>query len=451
MGMRRSVEGKKVSIIGASRSGLGLAVLLREKGAKVFVSDNSVEKRISSSELDRLGVDYEFGYHSEKVLDADFIAVSPGVPTNIPVLLEAKQRGIPIYGEVEIAFWFSCAPVYAVTGTNGKSTTVTLIDLMLKSSGISSVLAGNIGYPFSRAVLDHGDADCYVLEISSYQLETIDLFSPEIAAILNITPDHLDRYKDFEDYIETKLRIALNQKKDDKIWVNASDENLRERQFLSQRYLFWKDGLPEVGAGVERGLVIVLGEKILKTDEIKLKGPHNLENALCASGIAYQAGATKEAIANVLRKFSGLEHRMEFVAEINGVTYINDSKGTNVISTLMALDSFDVPIILIAGGRGKKTGYSDLARKIKEKVRALILLGEDGPIIKDAVLKEGFYEESIFSVSSMDEAVEVAYSIAREGEVVLLSPACASFDMFSNFEERGRIFKRAVLNLQKNS
>lgn len=445
------MEGKRVSIIGASRSGLGLAQLLKAKGAKVFVSESSVDKWNSLSELTKLDVDYEFGEHTERVLDADFIAVSPGVPLDIPILLEARQKGIPIYGEIEIAFWFSNAPVYAVTGTNGKSTTVTLLDLMLKASGKRSILAGNIGYPFSKAVLEWNAPDCYVLEISSYQLETIEVFSPKIAAILNITPDHLDRHKTMEGYLRAKLKIASNQRACDSIWVNANDELLKNAEFTSRKYFFWKDGLPEAGAGVIDGKMVVLGREIIKISEIKLKGPHNLENSLCASGMAYQAGAKEEAIANVLREFSGLEHRLEFVDEIDGITYINDSKGTNVVSTLMALDSFEAPLILIAGGRGKKAGYDKLAKRIKEKVRILILLGEDGPIIKEAVLKEGFAEDNIISVSSMEEAVSVAHSVARRGEIVLLSPACASFDMFSNFEERGKVFKRAVLNLRKKS
>ncbi|MCS7233212.1 MAG: UDP-N-acetylmuramoyl-L-alanine--D-glutamate ligase [Synergistetes bacterium] len=446
----KQIEGKRVSIIGASRSGLGLAYLLKAKGARVFVSENSLEKKDSIGELERLGVDFEIGEHSKRVLDADFIAVSPGVSLDIPILSEARERGISIYGEIEVASWFSNVPIYAVTGTNGKSTTVTLLDLMLKASGMRSILAGNIGYPFSRAVLEQQDADCYVLEVSSYQLETIEKFSPKIAAILNVTPDHLDRHKTMENYLRAKLKIASNQKEEDSIWVNASDNLLKDVNFVSQKYLFWKDGLPERGAGVIDSKMIVLGEEIIKVSEIKLKGPHNLENSLCASGMAYQAGAKKEAIAKVLREFSGLEHRLEFVAEIDGVTYINDSKGTNVVSTLMALDSFEAPIILIAGGRGKKAGYEKLAKKIIEKVRVLVLLGEDGPIIKEAVQREGFSEDRIFSVSSMEEAVSLAHSVARRGEIVLLSPACASFDMFSNFEERGRVFKRAVLNLQKD-
>ncbi len=449
--MIKCVEGKRVSIIGASRSGLGLAHLLRAKGAKVFVSELSKDKVEASKELERLGVSFEFGEHSGKVLNADLIAVSPGVPLDIPILEEAKRRGIPIYGEIEIAFWYANAPIYAITGTNGKSTTVSLLNSILRNSGIKSVLAGNIGYPFSRAILEERDVDCYVLEISSYQLETIETFRPRISAILNVTPDHLDRHKDMESYLKAKLNIALNQREEDSIWVNANDELLRDLSFIPQKFLFWKDGLPSKGAGVADGKIFVLKEEVLNVSEIKLKGPHNLENALCASGMAYQAGASLKAIADTLREFSGLEHRMEFVAEINGVLYINDSKGTNVVSTLLALDSFSSPIILIAGGRGKKTGYEKLAKKIVEKVRILIVLGEDGPLIREAAIKEGFPQENIVSVCSMEEAVRVAHSLAKEGEYVLLSPACASFDMFSNFEERGRVFKRAVLSLQRRS
>lgn len=449
--MFREVQGRRVSIIGASRSGLGLAYLLSSKGAKLFISEISQDKSGVSLELERLGVKYEFGEHSERVLEADFIVVSPGVHLDIPILMEAQRRGIPIYGEIEVAFWYANAPVYAVTGTNGKSTTVNLLHSMLRASGIKSVLAGNIGYPFSKAVLEVKEADCYVLEVSSYQLETIETFHPRIASILNITPDHLDRHGSMEEYLRAKMRISLNQTEEDSIWINANDDALRDLEFTSSKYLFCRDGLPKKGAGVVNGKMIVLGTEIMEVKDIRLKGPHNLENSLCASGMAYQAGASKSAIEKVLREFSGLEHRMEFVAEIEGVVYINDSKGTNVVSTIMALDSYDAPIILIAGGRGKKAGYERLAKKIMEKVRILITLGEDGPAIGEAAISEGFDARNVVSVSSMEEAVRVAHSLARPGDYVLLSPACASFDMFSNFEERGRVFKRAVLELQKRS
>ncbi len=451
--MFNKLEGKRVSIIGASRSGLAVAALLKVKGANVFVSEISPpeEKESALRELENLGVSFEFGEHTERVLKSDFIVVSPGVSLEIPVLLEARKKGIPIYSEIEVAFWFAEAPVYAITGTNGKSTTVNLLHEMLLKSGFKSVLAGNIGYPFSKAVLDGEKVDCYVLEVSSYQLETIDKFRPKIGAILNLTPDHLDRHKSMDNYVKAKLKIAVNQNKGDSIWVNAQDKILRGICFSSRRYFFDKDGLPTEGAGVKNGRMIVLGVDVIGVNEIRLRGPHNLENSLCASGMALQAGASPIAVADVLREFKGLEHRMEFVAEIDGVKYINDSKGTNVVSTLMALDSFEEPVILIAGGRGKRTGYGGLARKIVEKVKFLIVLGEDGPLIREAALKEGFKEEKIASVSSMREAVEIAKSVAQKGDCVLLSPACASFDMFSNFEERGRVFKREVLRLQQNS
>ncbi len=451
--MFNKLEGKRVSVIGASRSGLAVSALLKAKGANVFVSEISPpeEKKDALRELESLGVLFEFGGHSERILKSDFIVVSPGVSLEIPVLLEAKREGIPIYSEIEVAFWFAEAPVYAITGTNGKSTTVNLLHEMLLRSGFKSVLAGNIGYPFSKAVLNGEKVDCYVLEVSSYQLEAIDKFRPKIGAILNLTPDHLDRHKSMDNYVRAKLRIAMNQNENDSMWVNAQDKILRKICFNSRKYFFDKDGLPTEGAGVKNGRMIVLGVDVIGISEIRLKGPHNLENSLCASGMALQAGASPAAVADILREFKGLEHRMEFVAEIDGAKYINDSKGTNVVSTLMALDSFKEPIILIAGGRGKRAGYERLAKKIVEKVKFLIVLGEDGPLIKEAALKEGFKEEKIASVSSMGEAVEIAKSVAQRGDCVLLSPACASFDMFSNFEERGRVFKREVLRLQQSS
>lgn len=448
-----SLCGRKVSVVGASRSGLAVSALLKLKGAQVFVSEISPadEKKEAVEELKRLDILFEFGEHSERVLNSDFIVVSPGVALDISILLEAKKQGIPVYSEIEVASWFVKVPIYAITGTNGKSTTVNLLHRMLLKSGLKSVLVGNIGYPFSKAVLENKEVDCFVLEVSSYQLETIYKFRPRIGAILNLTPDHLDRHKTMDSYVNAKLRIAMNQREDDTIWVNAHDRALREARFISRRYFFDREGIPLEGAGVENGRMIVLGMDIIGVNEIKLKGPHNLENSLCASGMALQAGASPKAIADVLREFKGLEHRMEFVAEIDGVKYINDSKGTNVVSTLMALDSFKEPIILIAGGRGKRAGYDKLARRIVEKVRFLIVLGEDGPLIREAALKEGFKEENIVSVSSMKEAVETARNLAKKGDCVLLSPACASFDMFSNFEERGRVFKREVLKLQQSS
>ena len=446
------VNGKRVCVIGAGKSGVAVSVFLKGRGADVFLSERKeslpedVERRLADAE-----VGYELGGHTlQRIVSCDFVVVSPGVPLDQPLFVELKRRGIPIYGELEVAFWFLNSPVVAVTGTNGKSTTVSLVYEMLKNSGFSVQKGGNIGTP----LIEFADQkyDWVVVEVSSFQLETIDTFRPRVAGILNITPDHLDRHKDMKTYSEVKMRIFENQEEQDCAFINMDDEfsirylvrpRSRLLYFSQKRPLkkgVWLDGdtvVADIGAGKV---------SVLRRGEIPLIGPHNLENVMLAVGLSLSAGASVDAMRDAVMKFKPLPHRMEFVGEVNGVSFIDDSKGTNVDATVKALNSFEQPVILIAGGLGKEGGYEELARAVLKKVKRLVLIGRDAPLIEKAVRDVGF--ERVVRADSLEEAVKFAYEGAESGDCVLLSPACASYDMFENYKERGRRFQEIVRGIE---
>lgn len=447
--------GKKVAVIGAARSGVACANLLSGKGIKVFLSDNKPKSEINSSEIIDLSpeIETEFGGHSEKILKYDSIIVSPGVPLAVPIIQKSKSLNIPIYSELDVAFsMINPKQVVAVTGTNGKTTTTTLVGEIFnqktKTSGEHVVVGGNIGTPLSKLVDKIDGNTIVVLEISSYQLELSTVFHADIAAILNITPDHIERHKTMEEYIRVKSKIFGNQTKQNFSVLNYDDQYCRKIGEITPGQTIYFSQKEKLNPGVyyyDRKIQISLGQHnydfILKTN---LPGAHNRENILSAVSIGVLAGINLDDIINVLSSFKGVEHRLELVSEIREVKYINDSKATNVDSTKVALESFDQPIILIAGGRDKGAPYIPLQELVKGKVKQILLIGE----ASEKIFKElGSLTKTTYC-SNLSNAVKTAYETASSGDVVLFSPACASFDQFDNYEHRGKVFKELVNKLK---
>ncbi|MDP4220986.1 MAG: UDP-N-acetylmuramoyl-L-alanine--D-glutamate ligase [Bacteroidota bacterium] len=446
-------RGKRFTVLGAGKSGLASVRLLLKHRAKVFVSDSQKASKAADAkkELEELGVPFEFGANSHKVLESDTIIISPGVPLGIPILELARTKHIPIIGEIELASGFAEAPIVAITGTNGKTTTTTLTGEIFKDAGWGVVVAGNIGTAFADVVEQTvGEKAVNVLEVSSFQLDAIKEFRPKVAALLNITPDHLDRYKNYEAYIQSKFRIAENQKGHDIFIYNHDDEVVRNfAETVNVRTLgfsitdtlkqgaFLNDGMLVIRFGRER-------EEVIDPQKIGIPGPHNLMNAMAAVLIAKSLGVEYDSIRKTLVNFKGVEHRIEFVREFKGVKYYNDSKATNVDSVKYALQSFKEPIVLIAGGKDKGNDYSAIKELIQKHVKAIITVGDGAKNIEKAF-------KGIVPIHpadySMEKAVEIAASSADRGDVVLLSPACASFDMFDNYEHRGKVFKDIVNSL----
>jgi UDP-N-acetylmuramoylalanine--D-glutamate ligase len=450
----KNIKGKKVSVIGGARSGLAVAKLLKKLGADVFISDmKKIEEikyvKFTTQELDSLGIKYEFGGHSDRVFDCDFIVISPGVPSNADVVVKAKNMGIKVLSEIEVASWFCKAPIVAVTGTNGKTTTTSLIGFIFRNAGFRTVVAGNIGSPFSDFVFDADEKSIVVLEVSSFQLDHIETFKPRVAVLLNITPDHLDRYASFGDYILSKFRIFKNQNSDDFAVYNYDDEIVQpyvESLNLVKMPFSVAERLP-LGAFIDEGYIVLKfenkEERIIKMGELKIRGIHNVYNSLAAALAARAMEVKDEIIRESLKAFEGVAHRLEFVREINGVKFINDSKATNVNSLWYALESFDEPIILIAGGRDKGNDYSKVYDLVKRKVKLIVAIGES----KEKIYNEFKTLTNVIKVNSMEEAVKISFENASPGDVVLLSPACASFDMFEDYEHRGEVFKKLVNKL----
>ncbi len=446
------VKGKRVTVLGAARSGVGVAQLLQRSGASVFVSDIAGPDRLKENlaRLRSLGIPFETGAHSAKVLDTDLLVISPGIPSRIPLVVEAERRGLRVVSELEIASWFCPSPIVAVTGTNGKTTTTTLIGRMLADARKAHVVAGNIGTAFS-SVLDELTKDSLaVLEVSSFQLDTIETFHPAIAVILNITPDHLDRYEnDFKKYAASKSRIFENQDSRDMLIYNADDPETREqvrfrRPHAGRILAFGMKQTTDEGAFVENGELTVALEGIRKpivpAEDISMRGIHNLYNAMAATLVAFAVEVPAPSLRATLKNFKGVEHRLEFVREVDGVGYVNDSKATNVDSVWYALQSFEEPVVLLLGGRDKGNDYSKLYELADKHVKAIVAIGESA----DKVYQAFVGRQNVVKAGSMQEAVNIARGLASPGDVVLLSPACSSFDWFENYEHRGRVFKEIV-------
>lgn len=448
------LKGKNVLILGLARSGIAAAIELINLGAKVTASDMKSKGELKDiAALESKGAQLVFGEHPLSLLNGcDLIVLSPGVPSDINILDEARKRDIPIISELELGFWFAKAPIIAVTGTNGKTTTTTLIGEIFKNEGKNITLAGNIGIPLVREVEKAEAKDFLIVEVSSFQLENIMHFKPKISVILNISEDHLNRHKTFENYIETKARIFENQTEEDYAVLNYDDPIVRSfiKRIKAKTMFFSQKEELSRGIYVKNGVIVIRENgkiyPLLKAEELGIKGSHNLENALAAACVAWICRINLNNVAETLKDFHGVEHRLEFVAEIGQVKFINDSKATNPHSAQKAIEALNEPIVLIAGGYDKKSDYTDLIRAFSGKVKKLILIGDTADVIEDAAKKQGFYD--IQKTDSLQQAVKLAYSAATPGDVVLLSPACASWDMFESFEERGRIFKEAVYSLK---
>jgi len=449
------VQGKHITVLGAARSGIAAAELLQNKGATVFVSDSGTAADLTPNleRLKSLAILFETGAHSEKVLTADSIVLSPGIPGSIPILRKAEERSIPVISEIEMASWFCPAPIIAVTGTNGKTTTTALLGRLFHDARKKHVVAGNIGNAFSGSVQELTKDSTAILEVSSFQLDfTVD-FHPHVAVLLNITPDHLDRYDNsFDKYVASKSRIFEHQTNSDYLIYNWDDEGVRElvRIYASKHVrtlAFGIDQQFDEGAFVEDDkLVTIIGEtrsEIVETDLITIPGKHNLYNAMAATLAAQLMAVPVPSIRATLKNFKGVEHRLEFVRELDGVKYINDSKATNVDSVWYALQAYAEPIVLLLGGRDEKNNYLRLFDLVEEHVKAIVAIGESA----DKVVSEFSGITKVTKAGSMEEAVKVARAQASTGDIVMLSPACKSFDWFKNYEHRGQVFKQIVNGL----
>lgn len=442
---------KRLVILGGGESGVGTALLGKEKGYQVFVSDKGSIIKEYKDVLIHNEIEWEENQHSEdKVLNADLIMKSPGIPDGIPLVQRLVQKGVPVISEIEFAAGFTDATLIGITGSNGKTTTATLTHHLLKNH-LDVGLAGNIGDSFARQVLveDHRN---YVLEISSFQLDGIVNFRPHIAVITNITPDHLDRYDyKFENYINSKFRIVMNQTKEDYLIYDADDEVisnwLKSNPIQSILLPFSMSRVIDNGTYYKNNNIYITlnnNQIIMPTANLALKGNHNIKNAMAASTIANLLGIRKSTIRECMENFQGVEHRLEHVLKINKVQYINDSKATNVNATYFALESMDAPTVWIVGGEDKGNDYTELFPFVNEKVKAIICLGVDNRKLMSTF---GNMVDVIVETQFMSEAIKIAYKVAEAGDNVLLSPACASFDLFENYEDRGRQFKEAVRKL----
>ena len=448
---KETLLNKKITIIGLKKSGYAAAMLGHELGANIFVSDidNDIEIITNKNKLIKKGVDVETGNHSKLVYDADFWVVSPGVPNDIEIIKQAKALNIPIIGEIEFASRFTSTPIIAVTGSNGKSTTVNILYSMLKTDKLQPILAGNIGIPFSEKVFEElinpDLGNIYILEISSFQLEFIEQFRAMICVYLNISPDHLDRHENMDKYLKIKLKMIKNHKKDDTVVYNNDDPilDVAFNDYLLEKIPFSiSNQTPFFGVN-ETKIYNENNEPYVFIDDIILKGKHNLSNLLASATVAKLMNVDDKIIINTMKNFSGIDHRLQIIKEINEVTYVNDSKATNIHSVIVAINSFETPIILLLGGKNKNSDFRLLLPHTKRHVKHIVSYGEAGgeiaAAIGDAV--------RLNCVSSLSEAVASAHNLASPGDIVLMSPGCASFDQFNNFEERGEKFISLVNNL----
>ncbi|MCB9045303.1 MAG: UDP-N-acetylmuramoyl-L-alanine--D-glutamate ligase [Chitinophagales bacterium] len=446
---------KKLVVLGAAESGIGAALLGQQQGWDVFVSDGGKVKDKYKSELDAAGVRYEENQHTEEIiLNADCIVKSPGISEKVQIMKKVREAGIEVCSEIEFGYRYKAdSKIIAITGTNGKTTTTSLTYHLLKDAEYDVAMVGNIGYSFARqiAVKPH---KWYVMEISSFQLDDIHWFKPDVAVLLNITPDHLDRYDyNFQNYINAKFRIIENQTEGDYFVVNYDDPTIRQyitTHFIQSNTIYFtmsEQNITNEGGFINDDKMHIRfnGEEMnMSIHDLTTKGKHNQYNSMAAGISAHIAGIRKEKIRESFSSFKGLEHRLEHVATIRGVEFINDSKATNVNSVWYALESMNKPTVLILGGQDKGNDYSEILELVKEKVKAIVCMGVDNAPIHAAF--DGVIE-TIVDTTSAKDAVNAAYALAEKDDVVLLAPACASFDLFKNYEDRGEQFKEAVRNL----
>ncbi|MFC2129979.1 UDP-N-acetylmuramoyl-L-alanine--D-glutamate ligase [Bacteroidota bacterium] len=443
-----------IAIIGAARSGLAAALLAKSLGHSVFLSESRLREDFADTEqqLESAGVNYEFGANTEKALDnADLIITSPGVPPDAWIITEAEKRAVPVISELEFA-WRHCKnQVIAITGTNGKTTTTSLIAYIFNNSGKKAVTCGNIGNPMSNVVKSIPEDTVIVVEVSSYQLDRITSFNPDVAVILNISPDHLAYHKNMENYALTKYNIAANHNENNLLILNADDElTLAGASHTKGKAAYFSMQPVDRGIYNRDGKMCLRypnqhkEEEIMLFEEVSLPGTHNAYNSMAAALAARAFEITNENIRDSLMKFEGVEHRLEFVRNINGVDYINDSKATNINATWYALSSYNSPLIWIAGGRGDSNNYPELDKLVQNNVKCIIAIGEEA----DNIFNHFSSMVRCYRFTSMEDAVSKAYSISEKGDIVLFTPACKSFDMFINYEHRGEIFKEIVNKLK---
>ncbi len=443
---------KKIVILGAGESGTGSAVLAVKKGFDVFVSDYGEIKEKYREILDKYNIRWEQGKHNEnEIFTADEVIKSPGIKEKAPVIIKIRERGIPVISEIEFAGRYATGTKICVTGSNGKTTVTNLISHMLKKAGKNVAMTGNVGNSFAMSVAN-GSYDYYVIELSSFQLDDMFGFKADIAILMNITPDHLDRYGyDFQNYIDSKFRITRNQGKSDFL-IYWADDPVIQKELAKKEYkmtlLPFSDIVKEnMTAYIENNELIVDYQnktKLMTIHELALKGRHNTYNSMAAAIAGKVLNIRKDVIRESLADFQGVEHRLEPVFKVSGINFINDSKATNVNSTWYALECMETDVIWIAGGTDKGNDYSELFQVVRQKVKAVVCLGKDNKKIMDSFRDK---VPTIVETTSMEEAVRSAYYLASKGDTVLLSPACASFDLFMNYEDRGRQFKAAVRNL----
>ncbi|QBA63430.1 UDP-N-acetylmuramoyl-L-alanine--D-glutamate ligase [Muriicola soli] len=443
---------ERLVILGGGESGVGTAILGKQKGFEVFVSDKGEIKKKYKDVLIHVGLEWEEGGHTEeKILNADLVMKSPGIPDKVPLVQKLVNKGIPVISEIEFASRYTGATIIAITGSNGKTTTTMLTYHILKQAGYDVGMAGNIGDSFAQMVAE-GEKEYFVLEISSFQLDGITSFSPHIAMITNITPDHLDRYdNDFLKYVASKFRITMNQSSKDFFIYDADDDvidaHLKKHPIQASKLPFSLHGEKQYGTFLkDKQFVIKTHEDTMElaSDSLALEGQHNLKNTMAAITAAKLVGIRKETIRECIQNFQGAAHRLEKVLKIHHVQYINDSKATNVNATYYALDSMSTPTVWIVGGVDKGNDYKALMPLVREKVKAIICLGMDNEKLRQTFVNA---VDIFVETYAMSEAVKVAYKIAERGDTVLLSPACASFDLFKNYEDRGNQFKEAIKNL----
>lgn len=449
---------KKVLVVGTGKSGVAAVRLLNKSGAEVIVLEGNTS--FSTEEIiSRFPKDAEFDLiigelPEQKMNNIDFVILSPGVPTDLPFVVKLQEKNIPVWGEIELAYLCGAGKLFAITGTNGKTTTTALTGEIMKTYFKDVYVVGNIGYPYTEYAAQMTEKSVTVAEVSSFQLETINKFHPQISAILNITPDHLNRHHTMECYVEAKARIAKNQNKDEICVLNYEDEYLKKIAKDIPAKIFWFSSEHELKEGIWLD-----GEKIMYCDEeeqepvmvctihdMKLLGKHNYENVMAAVAIAMHAGVPIDCIRKAVKEFNAVEHRIEYVREVNGVKYYNDSKGTNPDAAIKAVEAMVRPTIVIGGGYDKDSSYDEWISSFGDKVKVLVLLGQTKDKIAAAAKKAGF--ANIIMTESLEEAVKVSSEQAKSGDAVLLSPACASWGMFKNFEERGDLFKQYVNSLE---
>ncbi len=454
-----SFKQKRVLVVGMARSGIAAAALLLREGAIPLLNDTKT--------LDAFGHDLDAFLHTPcefhlgddplpLIRQCDLVVISPGVPIDAPVVQEANRRGIPLIGEMELAFSLLKGTVIAVTGTNGKTTTVSLLGELFRNAGFTTHVGGNIGYPLTAIAMDSKDGDIVITEVSSFQLETVQSFHPKTAALLNITEDHLNRHHNMETYTAMKQRIFANQTRDDVAVLNYDDPAVRAMADTLSSSILWfsRQQTLQYGICLQNGTVVSVADGVVTTicpaSEIRIPGPHNLENALAATAVGLTHGIAPDIIRHTLQNFAGVEHRIETVRTVGGITYINDSKGTNVASTLKAIQSMTMPTVIILGGYDKHTSFDELSDAIASSsaIHHAVLLGETAGQIAASLTKSGFL--AFTRSETLHDAVDAARTAAKPDGVALFSPACASFDMFRDYEHRGAVFKDIVNRLSED-